>query len=118
MGLWPRIAFCFAPVCLKSQLPVANAVEQGIVSAERDGDIAFRIGLLKFANTPEDAIFQRFRNDRQLNSSPADNVSMRKTRVCAVPADAADLGQAYSILQSMGLGHECPRCKNGNAPAG
>ena len=39
MGLWPGIAFNFALVCLESQFLVANAIEQGLVSAERDGHI-------------------------------------------------------------------------------
>ena len=39
MGLWPGIAFNFAQVCLESRFPVTNAIERGIVSVERDGDI-------------------------------------------------------------------------------
>ena len=37
MGRWPGIAFEFALTCLESQFPVADAIKQGIVSAERDG---------------------------------------------------------------------------------
>ncbi len=35
MGRWPGIAIEFSLTCLESQFPVAGAIEQGIVSAER-----------------------------------------------------------------------------------